>query len=305
MKRIIKWIGIVLGALASLLLVVAVILYALGSTRLNRTYDIQVERIAVPTDEAAIARGQHLVEAVTQCQACHGANLAGDVLENEPRIATIYAPNLTAGQGGVGATFSDADFVRAIRHGVDPEGRGLLIMHADIFHNLSAQDLGAIIAYVRSVPAVNNQVPEPSIKPLGKILVALGVFDSAALPLIPAEKIDHQASFVDMPPAGPTAAYGEYLMSVTLCHICHGPQLTGGSSLEPGMPPGPDLTSSGDLGNWSEADFLQTIRSGVTPSGYELNPEFMPWDKFRKMTDDELRSLWLYLQSLPPKQPAS
>ena len=299
MKKALKWIGIVLGGLVGLLVLAAVVLYAIGSSRLNKTYDIQPEAITVPTDEAAIARGRHLVEALTFCQACHGEDLGGDVFEDEPMIATFYAPNLTPGRGGVGATFSDGDYVRAIRHGVNPEGRGLLIMHSDVYHNLSEQDLGAIIAYLKSVPPVDNEIPEPKLRPLGRILVALGVFDSEAIPLIPAERIDHSAPFPGMPAQGATAEYGGYLVSITLCHMCHGPDLAGAPPLEPGMRPGPNLTRGGELRGWSESDFIQTIRTGVSPSGHELDPDFMPWDVYANMTDEELKSLWMYLQSLP------
>jgi cytochrome c553 len=298
MKKVLKWIGIVLGGLMALLLVVAVVLYILGSTRINKTYHIQPEAIAIPTDAATIARGQHLVEAVTFCGECHGERLGGDVFEDEPMIATFYADNLTSGQGGVGATFSDADFVRAIRQGVDPQGRGLMIMHSDVYHNLSQQDLGAIIAYLKSVPPVDNELPEPKVYPFGKILVALGVFDSEALPLIPAEKIDHSTSFVEMPAQGATAEYGGYLLSITLCHMCHGPELTGGPPLEEGMLPGPNLTPGGELRAWSEADFIQTMRTGVNPNGHKLNPDFMPWKLYANMTDQELEAIWRYVQSL-------
>jgi mono/diheme cytochrome c family protein len=299
MKKVLKWLGIVLGSLVALLVVAAAVLYILGSARLNKTYDIQPEAIAIPTDEAAIARGRHLVEALTFCGGCHGEDLEGDTFEDEQMIATFYAPNLTSGRGGVGVTYNDADYVLAIRHGVDPQGRGLLIMHSNVYHNLSEQDLGAMIAYLKSVPSVDNELPEPKIEPFGKILVALGAFDSEALPLIPAESIDHNAPFAEMPAQGATTEYGGYIMSITLCHMCHGPDLAGGPPLDPGMPAGPNLTPSGELGGWSEADFIQVMRTGVSPDGDKLSPEFMPWGRYANMTDEELKSLWLYLQSLP------
>ena len=298
MKKVLKWIGIVLGSMVALLVVAAIGLYTLGSARLNKTYDIQPETITIPTGETAIARGRHLDEALTFCQGCHGEQLEGEIFEDEPMIATFYAPNLTSGRGGVGATYSDADYVRAIRHGVNSQGRGLLIMHSDVYHNLSEQDLGAMIAYLKSVPPVGNELPEPKIYPLGNIMVALGAFDSEALPLIPAELIDHSAPFAEIPAQGTTTEYGGYLVSITLCHMCHGLDLTGGPPLEPGMPAGPDLAPDGELGTWSEADFIQVMRTGVTPHGHELNPEFMPWDWYANMTDVELKSMWLYLQSL-------
>lgn len=300
MKKILKWIGIVLAGLVGLLLVAAVVLYILGSARLNRNYNIKVETIPIPTDEASIARGRHLVEALTFCKECHGQDLGGDLLVDMPGIATLYAPNLTSGRGGVGAIFSDADFVRAIRHGVDPQGRGLMIMHSDIYHNLSRQDLGAIIAFVRSVPPVDHEIPKPSAEPLGRILIPLGAFDhkANAMALIPAEVIDQGAPFADAPPQGPTAEYGGYLVSITLCHICHGPELTGAPSLEAGKPPGPNLVALGAPGGWTAEQFVSTIRTGVTPYGNQLNPDFMPWDKYTNLTDDELVAIWRYVQSL-------
>jgi cytochrome c553 len=204
----------------------------------------------------------------------------------------------------LGATYTDADYIKAIRHGINPQGRGLILMHSDIYHNLSQQDLGAIIAYLKSVPAVDKELPMTKVEPLGKILVALGMFDSEALPLIPAEVIDHAAPFSEMPTAGATVEYGGYLMSITLCQMCHGSDLAGAAPLEERMPPGPNITTAGELGEWSEAEFIKTMRTGVSPHGHELDPEFMPWDVYARMTDDELRALWLYIQSLPTLEPA-
>jgi len=297
-ENVLKWIGIALGGLAGLLVLASLVLFIIGSTRLNKTHEIQLENIAIPTSDTAIARGQHLVEALTFCQACHGENLEGDVFIDEPMMAAVYAPNLTSGQGGVGGTYTDADYVGAIRHGVNPEGRGLLIMHSDVFHNLSEEDLGAVIAYVKSVPPVDKEIPDRRLLPLGRILVALGRFDSEAVPFIAAEVIDHSAPFVEMPEMRATAEYGQYLMSITLCSMCHGSDLEGGPALEPDMPAGPNIAAYGDPGGWSEEQFVTTIRTGVTPYGRELDREFMPWDIYANMTDDELAAMWRYIASL-------
>ncbi|MFQ5550454.1 MAG: c-type cytochrome [Gemmatimonadales bacterium] len=298
MKKVLKWIGIVSGGLLGLLVLAMVVLYASGSARLDKIHEIQPEPIAVPTDESSIARGRHLVEALIFCQECHGDDLAGKVFIDEPMMATVYAPNLTAGHGGVGATYTDADYVRAIRHGVGLEGRGLLIIHADVFHNLSEEDLGAVIAYVKSAPPVDNEIPERRLLPLGRILLALGLFDLEALPFIPAEVIDHSEPFIDMPEMSATAEYGQYLVSITLCSMCHGSDLKGGPPLDPSMPAGPNITAYGGPGGWSEEQFVATIRSGVTPFGKALDPEFMPWEIYANMTDDELAALWRYIVSL-------
>ena len=56
------------------------------------------------------------------------------------------------------------------------------------------------------------------------------------------------------------------------------------------------------MGEWSEADFIKTMRSGVSPDSHVLDREWMPWEAFGKFDDDELKGLWLYLQSLPPQE---
>lgn len=298
MRKVLRWAGIVLGGLLALVVVAATVLYVISSTRINKHYDIQVEAVAIPSDEAAIARGRHIAEAISVCQGCHGENLEGQVLDDEPMIVTIAAPNLTTGEGGVGSTLTDADLVRAIRHGVGPDGRPLMIMHSDIFHSFSEQDLAAVIAYVRSVPPVDNQIPATGGKLVGRIMMPLGVFDSDVMPLFPAEVIDQDAPFETAPPQGVTAEYGGYLTAIALCKMCHGPDLTGGPPIDPVSPAAPNIQAHAAAGGWTEQQFLDTIRTGQTPSGRSLNPDAMPWEFYAKMTDEELQAIYLYLASL-------
>ncbi|MCI0555499.1 MAG: hypothetical protein L0287_31520, partial [Anaerolineae bacterium] len=60
----------------------------------------------------------------------------------------------------------------------------------------------------------------------------------------------------------------------------------------------PNLTMGGEMHAWSEDDFISTLRTGVTPSGRQLK-DVMPWKYLGQMTDDELKAVWMYLQSLP------
>src|ERR1700704_706465 len=82
-----------------------------SENRLNQVVDVPREAIAIPSDITSIQRGQHLASAVAACVDCHGPNLAGKVFIDDPSLARIVAPNLTGGRGGVGGTFSNADFV--------------------------------------------------------------------------------------------------------------------------------------------------------------------------------------------------
>jgi cytochrome c5 len=290
MKKGLKWVGIVLGGLAGLLVMAVGVLYVLGSAQLNKTWDIQAEAIAVPTNDAALARGEQLVD-VALCRVCHGQDLSGDIEFEDPAVGTVYSSNIT----GLGETHSDADLVLAIRHGVDTDGRQLLLMPSNIYLNLSAEDLGAMIAYLTTIPPAGDDLPESRITFMGRVFLGAGMFGD----VFAAETIDHNQPYPTMPEIGANIAYGEYL--APLCTNCHGEGLSGQlvDPSEAGSPWAPNLTSGGELGEWSAADFINTMRTGVSPDNHALDPEWMPWEAFGKLAEDELRGLWLYLQSLP------
>jgi mono/diheme cytochrome c family protein len=293
--RALRWIGIGVLCLAGLLLIVVAGVYIASSVRLNRTYQIAPEAIAIPSDAASIERGRHLATSIGQCVDCHGDNLAGKVFLDTPGIVRASSPNLTAGQGGIGRTFSDADWVRALRHGVGVDGRPLLIMPAQGYNALSPEDLGALIAYVKSVPAVDNIPPAIDVQLLGRALFVAGQIQALA-----AETIDHGAPLAPAPPAGPTQEYGQYLVRVGGCVDCHGPNLSGGPmpGAPPDAPPASNITPGGQISAWSDADFIKTIRTGVNPAGKQLDL-FMPYKYLGRLSDDELKAIYLYLKSVP------
>jgi cytochrome c553 len=210
-------------------------------------------------------------------------------------FAKVYTANLTPGIGGAGSQFTDADWVRALRHGVDNQRRALVIMPAQLFWNFNDQDLGDVIAYLKSLPPVDKEHPDPQINTLGKIMIGAGMFGPA---IVPANVIAHDQR-PPVAPIGVTSPYGEYLVSVTGCHDCHGAQLAGGKSNKPGAIDAPNLTPGGDLKAWTNTDFIDSIRTGITPSGRVLNPDEMPWNHISNYSDDELKAIFLYLQSLP------
>jgi mono/diheme cytochrome c family protein len=262
-----------------------------GNAMLNRTYSIVPENVPIPTDAASIERGRHLVQVI--CSDCHTADLSGKNLLSAP-FAVVDSANLTPSASGAGSEFKEADFVRAIRHGVDNKGRALVVMPAQVFWYFSDQDLGDIVAYLKTLPPVDKTHKDPQINILGKILFGAGMFGQ-----VPANGIAHDRR-PPVIPVGVTAQYGEYLVNVTGCHDCHGAQLAGGKSIKPGSKDAPNLTPSGDLKTWSKAEFINTVQSGVTPIGRKLNPDEMPWKTIGKYTSDELTAIFLYLQSLPP-----
>lgn len=304
--------------------------YARSEAVLTRRHAIPPEAgySAIAVDAALLERGRRLVTVVAQCTHCHGPDLAGREIADDPWIGRLHAANLTRGEGGIGRRYRDADWAAALRHGVAPDGRTLLLMPAAGLTRLSDRDLAAIVAYVRQVPTVDRSLPEKRTGWLTRLVVAAGL----APDLLSAEQVSagrgsaesisrslaagaergaepaaRQVGWPGEAPAsraapevGPTAAYGEYLVALGGCRVCHRADLAGGLhplSL-PGEPVPPDLTPRGPLGGWTRSDFARAMREGRTPEGRVLDREFMPWPAFAGLDDVELEAIWAYLGTL-------
>jgi len=293
MRQAVRILGVVVVAIVVLIVVGLVA----GNAKLRTTYAVAPEQLAlsVPIASGNVERGRHIVEAITGCTECHAAGLKGSAFLDVPPFR-IVAPNLTRGNGGIGASFSDADFVRAIRYGVAPDGHGLLVMPSKDFTHLSDRDLADVIAYIKSLPPVDNVLPPTQLRPLGLLMLAVG-----QLPLPDASVIDQSAPRPSDVHAAVDVQYGHYLASVAGCMGCHGAGLSGGAiaGLPPGSPTAQNITPAG-IGTWSQADFMRALRIGRRPDGTTLNT-LMPWSDYTRMTDAEISALWLYLRSVPPR----
>lgn len=289
-KKIIKWFFIVLG----IVILIPVVYYAKATwsvnQRVGKIYNLDPYPVTIPTDSASYALGEHLVK-IKGCTDCHGANISGKIFLDDPKLARISAANLTGGKGGLPNDFTVADWVRAIRHGVNREGKPLMIMPAYEYIFLTERDLGAIIAWCKKQPPVDHELPENQLKPLGTILT-----DLDKLPLLAAEVIDHSQPLVKHLAVEASVDYGKYLASS--CTGCHRTNMKGGKPLAPGFPPVPDVTSTGRIGQWTEDQFFTMLRSGVTPDGKQVDPANMPWTMTQHYTDTELKALFTYLRSI-------
>jgi mono/diheme cytochrome c family protein len=294
-RKLLKRIGIGLGVIMGLLIIAGGVLTLIGFQQANKVYAIDPAELSIPTGDDSLAEGERLL-AIRACTQCHGADLSGGLLIDHPLFGAYYAANLTGGQNSVTVAFTAADWERAIRHGVKPDGRGMWAMPSLEYNRISDRDLALMIAYLESVPPVDlaEPYPEPAPTFVANLLIATGM-----VPLISAAEIDHAAQ-----PASVTVAvsaeYGEYL--ALTCTGCHKPNLAGGASVgsDPDKPAPANLTPAGDLGNWTREEFITTLSTGVTPEGKTLDPDNMPWPITQRMTDDELSALWLYLSTLPP-----
>ena len=281
--------AIVGGFIAAVLVIGAVTVYLVSEGKLRQTYPIPPETLTIPSDSASIERGHHLATAITKCTECHGEDLGGQVMDMGP-LGALSASNLTSGKGGV-APKNDGEWVRAIRHGVRPDGRPLVFMPSMVFAALNAEDLGAIIAYVKSVPPVDHAIPPTKLGPVGRLMM---LTDPGMM--LPVVAINHAAPIPTVLPPSLTPEYGRYLVVTGGCTYCHGEALKGGIQHgPPGTPPSADLTTAGPTARWSESDFVTALRTGQRPDGTTINP-FMPWRSTRLMTDQEIQAVWAYLR---------
>lgn len=286
MKKVLKTVGIGLLVLIVGIAIFAFVTIGSGGDRLTTMYDLDYDPADVSADSASLAHGEYIAR-THGCTYCHGSDLSGKILADAPPFR-MTASNLTSGAGGIGSTYTDADWLRAIRHGVRPDGSGLFIMPSSQYYYLSDEEAGDLVAFLKSIEPVDNEIPATEFKPLGKFIAGM----DENFRLEPDMMLD--APRIPMPEPGPTAEWGRYRAS-TICTTCHGVDLTGGQPPNPDSPPAPDLRVAA---SWDLDGFKTAMRTGETPDGRQLDEEFMPFTAFRYMTDEEIEGIHAHLQTL-------
>ena len=292
------WIRRGLWTLLCLALLAAALVFVglqLGERRAARQIQVAVQPVPIPTDAAALERGRYLFMS-RGCAECHGANGAGRTFADDAKAGLkIAGANLTrGGAGSVTTAYQPVDWVRAIRHGLDPQGRPLQIMPSEDYNRFTDADLGAVIAYVLSLPPAAGGPAVARLPLPARVLYGFGQIPTAV------DRLDHT-----LPPQQPVAegvnvAPGQDVAN--LCLGCHGEKLEGGKI--PGGPP--DWPAAARLvpgdGNvmatrYAEADaFLKMLQTGKSPDGRAL--AVMPVDSLKHMSEVDARALHLYLKSL-------
>lgn len=287
-----KWlrrIGIVLAGLVGLVIVVGLALFFLGGRRMSRTVTADAHPIVIPDDSLSIAEGARYAH-VFMCVECHGARLEGTVMIDDPVLGRVIAPHIAPGEGSVTAGYDDADWVRAIRHGIGSDGRPLVIMPASYYVKLlSEEDLANIIAYVRQAEPVDHHPGKTSLR-LAQVLIGAGVFPFEY------DQIDHSKPPAVKPAPGDTLAFGTYLGGT--CRSCHGNDLMGDE--EAGGTP---IARGGLIEAYDEPGFVALFRSGRAPGGRMIDSTRMPWHTLGAMNDAELHAVWRYVRSVPASTP--
>ncbi len=288
-----KWLGTVLAGLLTLLLTLALVAVLYGFFKLNATQSNPVSNLKAGGTPEQIAKAGRWVNL---CSGCHSTALKppldggkdnfGVDPAGGPPLGTIYPPNLTP--AGPLKDWTDGEIVRAIREGVHKNGRSLIFMPSEVFHNMSDADVQSVVAYLRSQPPVQHDLPDVNLSVVAAFFVAIGA------PLQANQTPITQP--IVAPPSGVTLEYGKYLVSIMGCQSCHGQDLAGGAGGF-GPPPGPNLTVV--IPKWSEADFIKALRTGTDPAGKELNSELMPWKEYNAaLTNDEFKAMFQFLKGL-------
>lgn len=294
MKRALKVLGKIIGWVVMLVVVAVGAVYGVTTYQINKNYEMHVGMVPIPTDQAAISRGKHLTESVGKCQACHGDNYAGKAVLDAPVFVNLTSSNLTSGKGGIGGEYSDEDWIRSIRYGVGRNGKSLIFMPSEAYTHLNDADLGAVIAYLKTLPPADLPVtPARSVGPIGRMVSLTSDFA-----LLPASMIDRGSRAAPVP-EGVTKEYGKYLSQAGGCTGCHGPSLSGGNPVD-GVKAA-NLTPGGNIAKWAESDFMTALRTGKRPDGTMISAA-MPWPYMKGLTDGELRAMLLYIRSVPAKK---
>jgi mono/diheme cytochrome c family protein len=294
---------VTLGAVATLL-VAYLTLWFVATRDATSTWSIQPLSLEIPVDTAAASRGRKIAVLAGGCVACHSPDLSGRTLVQN-KLLTLVAPNISGGDGSPAADYEVSDWVRALRHGVRPDGTPIEIMPIAAIRGLARSDLADLIAYLSHVSPVDGEQRASNFSGPVRIMAYFGLGTP-----IPATTIDHDAPLRESAPGpGPTLEYGEYLAQVA-CAPCHGNNFSGGFR-EVGetfaknvlkQPPAGNLTPHAEgIGAWSEDDFVKAIRHGRRPDESLIDPQWMGWPRISSViSDDELHGLWLYLGSLLP-----
>ncbi len=285
------------------------------SARQNLRFDATpYPDVTASTDSAVIARGHYVVRVVAPCAGCHGdpsqraAYVSG---ADVPLVGgfgfdippgQFYTRNLTSDSATGLGSVSDKAIARALRFGVGHDGRALLPFME--MQGLADDDLRAVVSYLRTQPAVHNEVPPHHYNILGKVVRAT----------VLSKPVGPSATPLAQAPHGASVETGHYLVeSVALCWSCHtersqmtgaftGPRYGGTKGFKESYDTArtwspPNITSdpeTGRLGKMNEDQFVARFRQGRVIPG---SP--MPWQAFSKMNEEDLRAIYKYLKTVP------
>lgn len=308
--------------LAALAVVLVGALGAAGFVGLLRPRVRAASDRKVEATPETLARGRYLAENVAVCFHCHSQS-EKTVFGTPPRPGTLggggmcmgpesgfpgtmCASNITPDpETGIGR-WTDGEIIRAIREGVSRDGRALMpIMPYSLYRELSDADVEAIVAYLRTIPAIRNPIAPTRLEfPVN--LVVRFLPEPVEQPVTAPARMD-------------TVAYGKYLVTVGGCVECHTPRderheplpgkwLAGGQEFE--LENGAVVRSANltphasGLGGLSRDVFIGLFKRHALPEARrQVEPRFntvMAWLSYAGMTEEDVGAIYDYLKTVPP-----
>ncbi len=279
-------------------------------------------KLAVDSTPDKVERGKYLANHVAVCVDCHSTRdksryswplvegtigMGGEKFDRQYGFpGEYYSRNITP--AGI-SSYTDGELFRAITTGVTKEGRAMFpVMPYPYYGRMDPEDVNCIIAYIRTLAPVKNDVP-----------ASVSDFPMNFIINIIPKKAEPQKR----PDPSDKLAYGKYLINMAACKECHTKDkqgqiieelaYSGGRSFK--MPGGYLLNSSNltpdmktGIGSWTEESFVNRFRA-FADSGYKTPAiaeggynTIMPWTMYAKMTRDDLAAIYAYLKSLPAKE---
>jgi cytochrome c553 len=209
MNRALRFLGYAVGGLATLILIAVLVIYAWSETIMRRHYDAAAQPL-VAAPPKLVAQGYRLAR-LHGCLSCHGEGLTGKAVFEVYPVGDIIAPNLTK----LARQRTDQELTVAIRQGIAPDGRGLLVMPSAVTSRMLPEETAALIAWLRSLPVKDGMEKPFKLRLVGRLMLIVGDFRRQA------EAVKEYRDL--MPPdLGPRHAKGRQLAGA-ICAECHGP----------------------------------------------------------------------------------
>lgn len=276
-----RWIVRGLLALVAVLLLALVVVYAGSEWVIRKGHAVPLTEMAIPRDAASIAEGARVAR-IASCRDCHGANGEGKVLFEDPMLGRIASPPLAR----AAAMMTDAELVRAIRHGVKKDGSSLFIMPTHALGHLSDQDVGRVVAWIRTLkPGAKDSQAAMSYGPVGRALILAGKLP----PMANSAKLSQPARPADM---------GRYVTDFA-CLACH--KLHQAGMMEDGATKVPALAPM--VAAYDPAKLKKLLRTGVGTKPDHGIMSVVARESFFVLTDPEIDAIQAYLKGEAAKAP--
>ncbi len=268
-----------------------------------------VQAADTPSASSVIEQGKYLSVAA-DCGACHnspgrdGAAMAGGYAISSP-MGDIIASNITPSKTyGIG-NYSEADFARAVREGVNAKGDHLYpAMPYTSYSKITDSDIHALYEYfMHGVAPVDRPAPETKLPFPFSVRSSMAVWNLLFA--------DNQR-FTPDPKVSDQLNRGNYLVNgLEHCDTCHTPRnfmmgqdndkaLSGG---QVGSWYAPNITSdkTAGIGSWSDEELLQYLKTGhVAGKAQAAGPMAEAIEhSLQHLSNDDLQAIVAWLRQVP------